>query len=68
MHSKMQFKQHKMVISPRFVSSDSGEKVQKVNCLDNANSCNKSTCVNPKETKSMDECASFQVDEALHKK
>jgi hypothetical protein len=35
MHSKMQFKQQKMVISPRFVSSNSGEKVQKVECLDN---------------------------------
>jgi hypothetical protein len=36
MHSKMQFKQQKMVISPRSVSSDSGEKVQKVECLDNS--------------------------------
>jgi hypothetical protein len=35
MHSKMQFKQQKMVISPRSISSDSGEKVQKVECLDN---------------------------------
>jgi hypothetical protein len=36
MHSKMQFKQPKMGITPRSISSDSGEKVQKVECLDNA--------------------------------
>jgi hypothetical protein len=35
MHSKIQFKQQKMEISPRSVSPDSGEKVQKVECLDN---------------------------------
>lgn len=36
MHSKRQFKQPKMGISPRSISSDFGEKVQKVECLDNA--------------------------------
>jgi hypothetical protein len=36
MHSKMQFKQQNMVISPRSVLPDSGEKVQKFECLDNA--------------------------------
>ena len=36
MHSKMKFKQQKMGISPRSVSSDSSEKVQKFECLDNA--------------------------------
>jgi hypothetical protein len=36
MYSKMKFKQPKMGISPRSISSDSSEKVQKVECLDNA--------------------------------
>jgi hypothetical protein len=37
MHSKMQVKQHKIVIFPRFRSPDSGEKCQlNVECLDYA--------------------------------
>jgi hypothetical protein len=35
MHFKLQFKQQKMVISPRSVSPDYNEKVQKVKCLEN---------------------------------
>jgi hypothetical protein len=36
MHSEMQFKQHKIVILCRFMSSDSDEKDQNIEQLDNA--------------------------------